>query len=103
MELKEYQKHIIEELVEEIFDHLSDIKHVEECDKTSKEDLDLYNTQKAFKHTKFLKEFLKDIQNCLNQKLLLKIYVNIKLQKIFESRKIVFVLNLILNFFKKKF
>lgn len=69
MELKEYQKHIIEELVEEIFDHLSDIKHVDECNKTdkiSKEDLDLYNTQKAFKHTKFLKEFLKDIQNCLN-------------------------------------
>ena len=53
MELKEYQKHIIEELVEEIFDHLSDIKHIEECDKTSKEDLDLYNSQKAFKHTKF--------------------------------------------------
>lgn len=66
MELKEYQKHFIEELVEEIFDHLSDVKHIEECDKTSREDLDLYNAQKAFKHTKFLKEFLKDIQICLN-------------------------------------
>lgn len=63
MELKEYQKHIIEELVEEIYDHLSEVKHIEEC---TKEDLDLYNAQKAFKHTKFLKEFLKDIQNCLN-------------------------------------
>ena len=64
--MKEYQEHLLKEIMNEIEDHLSMIKDIDGERVKMSDDSDLHHAQCAYKHIKFLKAFIADIEKCMN-------------------------------------
>lgn len=65
--MKEYQEHLLKEIMNQIDDSLSMIKGINGERAKMDSDPMMYHAQCAYKHIKFLKAFLEDIEKCFNK------------------------------------